>query len=68
MYTRLEEVDKGEAPEMTEETDPRNEVFISRRKVDSTSGYIIEQTDISLKSKEMGIDALLEKAKGAMKG
>lgn len=49
---------------MTE--DNRNTVFISKRRIDSTSGYIIEQTDVSLQSKDDSVDALIQKAKQAL--
>lgn len=49
------------------EGDIRNEVFISKRRVDSTSGYIIEQSDVNLKSVTEGIDDLIRKVKEAVK-
>lgn len=52
---------------MSEDNDSRSEVFISKRRVDSTSGYIIEQTDVHLKSKVETLDNLLAKAKEAAK-
>ncbi len=51
---------------MSVETDLRNEVFISKRKVDTLSGYVILQTDINLKSKYDSVDELLEKARKAI--
>jgi hypothetical protein len=46
--------------------DSRNEVFISKRRIDTTSNYVIEQTDVSLKSKDLSIDDLIKKAKEAV--
>jgi hypothetical protein len=47
-------------------SDNRNEVFISKRRIDTTSNYVIEQTDVSLKSKDLSIDELIKKAKEAV--
>lgn len=51
---------------MSANQDNRNEVWISRRKTDMLSGYIIEQTDVSLECKDATIDDLIKKAKDAL--
>lgn len=48
---------------MTENNqDDRNEVYIEKRKIDSTTNMIIENKSISLKSNKDSIDSLIKKA------
>lgn len=48
--------------------DDRNEVNISKQKVDSTSGYIIDKIDVILKSKNENLDTLINEAKKIVNG
>ena len=46
-----------------DDNDVRSEVHITREKVDSTSGYIIDKKSVALKSKDKDMDYLIEQAK-----
>lgn len=48
---------------MSEDADVRNEVHITREKVDTASGYIIEKKTCALKSKDKDMEYLIVEAK-----
>jgi hypothetical protein len=52
---------------MTDTEDKRNEVYLSKHKLDTSSGYIIEEHVVSLKSKDDSVSDLLLKAKDTLK-